>query len=115
MSRNFRLKYPQILRNFDENLLNQRIVMRIQVTFPSMMKMECREVIEVSTPLSLEELKLKIIEHFQQNFMRGSPFNWKPDQVRLIDQHRIEVMNQADLQARIEEAAQFTVIFSNLH
>jgi hypothetical protein len=86
--------------------------MLIQVTFPSIMKMECRDFIEVNMPISLEDLKMKVIERFQQTVMRSSQGIWKPDQVRLLDQNQIEMMNQTDLDARIKEAAQFTVIFS---
>lgn len=89
------------------------MAIRINISFPSVMKMEFHTYIEVEEPLSLDKVREKVFESFWRSMEPFSPrgIHGVPSEVILQDLYKQEVSNDIELRSKIKESNNFTVVF----
>lgn len=90
--------------------------MKIDLFFPTVMKMEMRMQIEMKDTSTLPEIKQKIFDVFWDQMERFTPRHGSPEQVILRDKRKIVILTNADLQERIANKWPFfEVVFGVEH
>ncbi len=87
--------------------------MKVNVNFPSVMKMQLRAEIEFDDNAKLMEIKEKILEKFWQIMSPLSSIgpHGSADLVILRDEYDLEITSEEQLQERIKESSQFSAVF----
>ncbi len=87
--------------------------MKINILFPTIMKMEFRTAIDIEEPATLDKVKEKIFEVFWKimNPLNSFVKHSHPSQVILKDLSGKEVLDNGDLEKKLHESNCFEVVF----